>query len=144
MTTAALWRNQRPDSFISSVKGLKSFKIIQLAKDKSRKLIGYFETWDDMQTALNTPSTWNNIVLHWKKHDSISQPKNSSSRDFLSTKKKKDSRKSSDNEKTKKSSKKSTQDKSKKQKSSKKKDKSRDKSKAKILAELIGLLRNLF
>ena len=96
-----------------------------------------------MQTALHTPSTWNNIVLHWKKHDSISQPKNSS-RDFTSTKNKRTRKSTSDKDKTKKSSKKSTQDKSKKQKKSVKKDKSRDKSKAKILAELIDLLRKLF
>ncbi|PKB92361.1 hypothetical protein RhiirA5_445003 [Rhizophagus irregularis] len=47
MTLAALWKDSRPHSFLSAIKGLKSFKIIQTAKG-DRKFIGYFEKWVDM------------------------------------------------------------------------------------------------
>uniref|UniRef100_U9UX54 Uncharacterized protein n=1 Tax=Rhizophagus irregularis (strain DAOM 181602 / DAOM 197198 / MUCL 43194) TaxID=747089 RepID=U9UX54_RHIID len=57
MTLAALWKDSRPHSFLSAVKGLKSFKIIQTAKG-DRKFIGYFEKWVDMRTALDNQYTW--------------------------------------------------------------------------------------
>lgn len=42
MTLAALWINHHPHTFISTIKGLKNFKIIQTVQGK-HKLIGYFE-----------------------------------------------------------------------------------------------------
>ncbi|PKY58109.1 hypothetical protein RhiirA4_549939 [Rhizophagus irregularis] len=52
MTSAALWIDHRPHTFLSSIRGLKSFKIIQTARGE-RKLIGYFEKWVDMRNALD-------------------------------------------------------------------------------------------
>ncbi|GBC39765.2 hypothetical protein GLOIN_2v1868094 [Rhizophagus irregularis DAOM 181602=DAOM 197198] len=62
MTLAALWKDSRSHSFLSAVKGLKSFKIIQTAKG-DRKFIGYFEKWVDMRTALDNQYTWEQVNL---------------------------------------------------------------------------------
>ncbi|RGB31130.1 hypothetical protein C1646_764454 [Rhizophagus diaphanus] len=53
MSLATLWTDHRPHSFLSQIKGLKSFKIIQTARGE-RKLVGYFEKWEDMRNVLNT------------------------------------------------------------------------------------------
>ena len=64
MTLATLWKDSRPHSFLAAVKGLKSFKIIQTAKG-DRKLIGYFEKWVDMRTALDNQYVWEQSNLSW-------------------------------------------------------------------------------
>ncbi|CAB4395665.1 unnamed protein product [Rhizophagus irregularis] len=73
MTLAALWKDSRSHSFLSAVKGLKSFKIIQTAKG-DRKFIGYFEKWVDMQIALDNQYTWEQVNLSWNRHVLPKQP----------------------------------------------------------------------
>ncbi|CAB5296402.1 unnamed protein product [Rhizophagus irregularis] len=73
MTLATLWKDSRPHSFLSAIKGLKSFKIIKTAKGE-RKFIGYFEKWVDMRTALDNHYTWEQINLSWNRHVPPKQP----------------------------------------------------------------------
>ncbi|CAB4430973.1 unnamed protein product [Rhizophagus irregularis] len=64
MTLATLWKDNHPHSFLIAIKGLKSFKIIQTAKGE-RKLIGYFEKWVDMRSALDNQYVWEQNNLSW-------------------------------------------------------------------------------
>ncbi|PKK59671.1 hypothetical protein RhiirC2_794499 [Rhizophagus irregularis] len=124
MTLATLWTEHRPHSFLTNIKGLKSFKIIQTAQG-DRKLIGYFERWEDMQTALNNQFSYGgnaNKTNNASRSQSTKNNKNS----------KKDSKKKSSETKSKKP---NLQD--------KKKDKSRKVSRSKILAEILDTLRKL-
>ncbi|GBB89466.1 hypothetical protein RclHR1_16160002 [Rhizophagus clarus] len=53
MTDASLFPNGRPHQFLLD-SGIKSFKIVKEV-DGSRKLIGYFDTWDHVSTRINNP-----------------------------------------------------------------------------------------
>src|SRR5277367_4869924 len=53
-------------TLITSV-GAMAFKIIQLA-DKSRKLVGYFATWNAVQQARACTPSWGDVNLEWKRH----------------------------------------------------------------------------
>ncbi|CAB4436722.1 unnamed protein product [Rhizophagus irregularis] len=72
MTLAALWIDRLPHTFLSSVRGLKSFKIIQTARGE-RKLIGYFEKWVDMWNALDNQFVWNHQNLSWNRYEPPTQ-----------------------------------------------------------------------
>ncbi|UZO20739.1 uncharacterized protein OCT59_013157 [Rhizophagus irregularis] len=58
MTLAVLWVDCLPHTFLSLIRGLKSFKIVQTAQGE-HKLIGYFEKWVDMWNALDNQFVWN-------------------------------------------------------------------------------------
>jgi hypothetical protein len=70
MTMASLMTNGSVSSLLSSV-GARAFKIIQLA-DKSRKLVGYFDTWNAVQQARACTPSWCDVKLEWKRHFSPS------------------------------------------------------------------------
>jgi hypothetical protein len=59
MTTASLWVDQKPHEFLTSAE-VKSFKIINLGKGK-RKLVGYFENWEILRTALETKQVFHPV-----------------------------------------------------------------------------------
>ncbi|GBB91314.1 hypothetical protein RclHR1_18500003 [Rhizophagus clarus] len=63
MTDASLFPNGRPHKFLLD-SGIKSFKIVKEV-DGSRKLIGYFDTWDHVSTRINNPQLWNNVRISW-------------------------------------------------------------------------------
>ncbi|GBB93131.1 hypothetical protein RclHR1_21140002 [Rhizophagus clarus] len=63
MTDASLFPNERPHQFLLD-SGIKSFKIVKEV-DRSRKLIGYFNTWDHVSTLINNPQLWNNVRISW-------------------------------------------------------------------------------
>ncbi|GBB86939.1 hypothetical protein RclHR1_01340006 [Rhizophagus clarus] len=44
--------------------GIKAFKIVKEV-DGSRKLIGYFDTWDRVSTRINNPQLWNDVRISW-------------------------------------------------------------------------------
>ena len=73
MTSAALWTDRHPHSFLSAIKGLKSFKIVQTARGE-HKLIGYFKKWVDMREALDKQLTWEEQILRWNRHTPPKQP----------------------------------------------------------------------
>ncbi|PKY41976.1 hypothetical protein RhiirA4_455689 [Rhizophagus irregularis] len=56
------------NAFLSSVRGLKSFKIIQTAQGE-HKLIGYFEKWVDMRNALDNQFVWDQQNLSWNRYE---------------------------------------------------------------------------
>ncbi|PKY51484.1 hypothetical protein RhiirA4_407468 [Rhizophagus irregularis] len=124
MTLAALWVDRLPHTFLSSIRGLKSFKIIQTARGE-RKLIGYFEKWVDMRTALDNQFLWDQQNLSWNRYE----PPLQQTRSYGSNANK--------NQRT--SGKETKSEKPKKQK----KDKSRKASRSKVLAEIIDVLRKL-
>ncbi|CAB4418823.1 unnamed protein product [Rhizophagus irregularis] len=141
MTIAALWKDHRPHSFLSAIKGLKSFKIIQTARG-DRKLIGYFEKWVDMRTALDNQFDWEQLHLSWNRHDSPSQRTrsfgNNTNKDWQRTSGSRQTDKSKQNSKN--SKKKPQEAKSEKHKKQKK-DKSRKTSRSKVLAEILDVLQ---
>ncbi|GBB99959.1 hypothetical protein RclHR1_36990002 [Rhizophagus clarus] len=63
MSDASLFPNGRPHQFLLD-SDIKSFKIIKEV-DGSRKLIGYFNTWDHVSICINNPQFWNNIRISW-------------------------------------------------------------------------------
>jgi hypothetical protein len=158
----SLWHDRHPhEAIIKS--GLKSFKIIQNARTKDRKLIGYFESWDLMRAALDTPFNYEGLTLPWSRSDPPKQQKKlgdkstsaanvagSKPKGTLKTSSKKEntsstkvSRSKKNSEKTNKSTKKSKNDKSKKSKKDKQSDKSRKGSKEQLLAGILDALRKL-
>ncbi|GET54470.1 hypothetical protein GLOIN_2v1765605 [Rhizophagus irregularis DAOM 181602=DAOM 197198] len=117
MTLAALWTDRRPHSFLSAIKGLKSFKIVQTARGE-RKLLGFFERWVDMRAALENQVIWENYNLSQKTKKTQQNSKNSKKKLEETTSKKPDEQKN-------------------------KKDKSCSKLKDKVLVEILDLLRKL-
>ncbi|CAB5345772.1 unnamed protein product [Rhizophagus irregularis] len=145
MTLAALWTDRRPHSFLSAIKGLKSFKIVQTARGE-RKLLGFFERWVDMRTALENQVIWENYNLSWNRHAPPTQPTRShgdrANKNRNRTSRSQKTEKTQQNSKN--SKKKPEETTSKKPNGQKnKKDKSRSKSKDKVLAEILDLLRKL-
>ncbi|GBB97680.1 hypothetical protein RclHR1_30370003 [Rhizophagus clarus] len=63
MTDVSLFPNGRSHQFLLD-SGIKSFKIVKEV-DGSRKLIGYFDTWDHVSTRINNPQLWNDVRLSW-------------------------------------------------------------------------------
>ncbi|GBC02134.1 hypothetical protein RclHR1_04470013 [Rhizophagus clarus] len=63
MMNASLFPNGRLHQFLLD-SGIKSFKIVKEI-DGSKKLIGYFDTWDHVSTCINNPQLWNDIRLSW-------------------------------------------------------------------------------
>ncbi|GBC00095.1 hypothetical protein RclHR1_37440001 [Rhizophagus clarus] len=63
MTDASLFPNGRPHQFLLD-SGIKSFKIVKEVNG-SRKLIGYFDTWDHVSTRINNPQLWNDVRISW-------------------------------------------------------------------------------
>ncbi|PKY33447.1 hypothetical protein RhiirB3_532482 [Rhizophagus irregularis] len=121
MTLAALWKDGRSHSFLSAVKGLKSFKIIQTAKGNQQ------------------------VNLSWNRHVPPKQPirsqgnnTNKNQRTSGSQQTQKKQQNSSKNSK-----KKPQETKSDKKSKKDKKDKSRKASRSKILVEIIDVLRKL-
>ena len=47
--------------------GLKHFKLIQTV-NKKRKLIGYVETWQQLNKRICTPTPWGDSALDWQRH----------------------------------------------------------------------------
>ena len=146
MIVATLWTDHRPHSFLSAIKGLKSFKIIQTARGEC-KLIGYFEKWVDMREALDKQLTWEEHILSWNRHTPLKQPTRSHGSYINKNQRTSRSQKTEKTQPNSKNSKKKPEEtKSKKpeeQKKKKKKDKSRSGSRSKVLAEILDLLRKL-
>ncbi|CAB5389180.1 unnamed protein product [Rhizophagus irregularis] len=145
MTLAALWTDRRPHSFLSAIKGLKSFKIVQTARGE-HKLLGFFERWVDMRTALENQVIWENYNLSWNRHAPPTQPTRShgdrANKNRNRTSRSQKTEKTQQNSKN--SKKKPEETTSKKPNGQKnKKDKSCSKSKDKVLAEILDLLRKL-
>ena len=143
MIIAALWKDHRPHSFLSAIKGLKSFKIIQTARG-DRKLIGYFEKWVDMRNALDNQFVWDQLNLSWNRYEPPTQQTRSHGSNTDKNQRTSRSQSTAKNQQgNSKSSKKKPEetksDKSKKQK----KDKSHKASRSKVLAEIIDVLRKL-
>ncbi|GBB92881.1 hypothetical protein RclHR1_20710005 [Rhizophagus clarus] len=63
MTDTSLFPNGRPHQFLLD-SGIKSFKLVKEV-DGSRKLIGYFDTWDHVSTRINNPQFWNDVKISW-------------------------------------------------------------------------------
>ncbi|GBC01285.1 hypothetical protein RclHR1_04130001, partial [Rhizophagus clarus] len=63
MTDASLFPNRCSYQFLLD-SGIKSFKIVKEV-DGSRKLIGYFDTWDHVSTCINNPQLWNDVRISW-------------------------------------------------------------------------------
>ncbi|GBB97574.1 hypothetical protein RclHR1_03000017 [Rhizophagus clarus] len=63
MTDASLFPNGRPHQFLLD-SGIKSFKIVK-EMDRSKKLIGYFDTWDNVSNCINNPQLWNGVRISW-------------------------------------------------------------------------------
>ncbi|GBB86119.1 hypothetical protein RclHR1_12580007 [Rhizophagus clarus] len=63
MTDAFLFLNSHPHQFLLD-SGIKSFKIVKEV-DGSRKLIGYFDTWDHVSIRINNPQLWNDVRISW-------------------------------------------------------------------------------
>ncbi|GBB89481.1 hypothetical protein RclHR1_16180007 [Rhizophagus clarus] len=63
MTDASLFPNGHPHQFLLD-SGIKSFILVKEV-DGSRKLIGYFDTWDHISTRINNPQLWNGVRLSW-------------------------------------------------------------------------------
>ncbi|GBB98933.1 hypothetical protein RclHR1_33690002 [Rhizophagus clarus] len=63
MMDASLFPNGRPYQFLLD-SGIKSFKLVKEV-DGSRKLIGYFDTWDHVFTRINNPQFWNDVRISW-------------------------------------------------------------------------------
>ncbi|CAB4492754.1 unnamed protein product [Rhizophagus irregularis] len=109
-----------------------------------RKLIGYFEKWVDMRTALDNQFDWEQLHLSWNRHDSPSQRTrsfgNNTNKDRQQTSGSRQTDKSKQNSKN--SKKKPQEAKSEKHKKQKK-DKSRKTSRSKVLAEILDVLRKL-
>ncbi|GBB86229.1 hypothetical protein RclHR1_12670002 [Rhizophagus clarus] len=63
MTDTSLFPNGRPHQFLLD-SGIKSFKIVKEV-DGSRKLIGYFDTWDNVSVCINNSQFWNNVRISW-------------------------------------------------------------------------------
>jgi hypothetical protein len=154
----SLWHDRHPHEAIVK-SGLKSFKIIQNARTKDRKLIGYFESWDIMRAALDTPFNYEGLTLPWSRSDppkqqrkvddkststkvAGSKPKGALKTTKANTSSTKVSR-SKNSAKTNKSTKKLKKDESKKSKKDKKSDKSRKGSKEELLAGILDALRKL-
>ncbi|CAB5373155.1 unnamed protein product [Rhizophagus irregularis] len=143
MTLATLWKDSRPHSFLSAVKGLKSFKIVKTAKGE-RKFIGYFEKWVDMRTALDNHYTWEQINLSWNRHVPPKQPTRSQGNNTNKNHRTSRSQQTQNQQNSLKNSKKKPQETKSDKKSKKdKKDKSRKASRSKVLAEIIDVLRKL-
>ena len=70
MTTASLVANGNASPILTSV-NVRAFKLIQLP-NKSRKLVGYFATWNDVQQARLSTPTWADENLEWVRHFSPS------------------------------------------------------------------------
>ena len=68
MTESALFTNRSVSSFIAA-SGAKFFKVI-MEPNKKRKLIGYFSSWDNLQTCRHTSQRWNDINVNWIRHSS--------------------------------------------------------------------------
>ncbi|PKY55900.1 hypothetical protein RhiirA4_475734 [Rhizophagus irregularis] len=143
MTLATLWKDNHPHSFLTAIKGLKSFKIIQTAKGE-RKLIGYFEKWVDMRSALDNQYVWEQNNLSWSRYEPLTQP--TRSRGINTNKNQERTSRSPRTDKNQQNSKNSDK-KPKEMKSDKpnkqKKDKSRKESRSKVLAEILDLLRKI-
>ncbi|GBC03396.1 hypothetical protein RclHR1_00510027 [Rhizophagus clarus] len=63
MIDTSLFPNGRPHQFLLD-SWIKSFKLVKEV-DSSRKLIGYFDTWDHISTRINNPQFWNNVQISW-------------------------------------------------------------------------------
>ncbi|CAB4403567.1 unnamed protein product [Rhizophagus irregularis] len=146
MTLATLWKDRHPHSFLSAIKGLKSFKIIQTARGE-RKLIGYFERWVDVRTALDNQLIWDNTNLQWKRHVPPTQPTRSrggdANKNHNRTSRSQKTEKTQPNSKNSKKKPEETKSKKPEEQKKKKKDKSRGGSRSKVLAEILDLLRKL-
>ncbi|CAB4420313.1 unnamed protein product [Rhizophagus irregularis] len=146
MTLATLWKDGHPHSFLSAIKGLKSFKIIQTARGE-RKLIGYFERWVDVRTALDNQLIWDNTNLQWKRHVPPTQPTRSrggdANKNHNRTSRSQKTEKTQLNSKNSKKKPEETKSKKPEEQKKKKKDKSRGGSRSKVLAEILDLLRKL-
>uniref|UniRef100_U9SU73 Uncharacterized protein n=1 Tax=Rhizophagus irregularis (strain DAOM 181602 / DAOM 197198 / MUCL 43194) TaxID=747089 RepID=U9SU73_RHIID len=139
MTVATLWKDHHPHSFLTAINGLKSFKIVQTAKG-DRKLIGYFEKWVDMRTALDNQFDWEQLHLSWNRHDSpLQRTRSFGNNTNKDQKRTSGSRQTDKSQKNSKNPKKKPPEKHKKQK----KDKSRKTSRSKVLAEILDVLRKL-
>ena len=66
MTMASLITNGTANPFLTNI-GVRSFKIIQLP-DKSRKLVGFFETWSAVQQVKYGTHPWRDGQLKWSSH----------------------------------------------------------------------------
>ena len=143
MTIAALWKDHRPHSFLSAIKGLKSFKIIQTARG-DRKLIGYFEKWVDMRSALDNQYVWEQTNLSWSRYEPLTQPTRSRGNNTNKNQERtsRSPRTDKNQQNSKNSNKKPKETKSDKPKKQKK-DKSRKESRSKVLAEILDLLRKI-
>ncbi|RGB21491.1 hypothetical protein C1646_787072 [Rhizophagus diaphanus] len=143
MMIAALWKESHPHSFLSSIKGLKSFKIIQTARGE-RKLIGYFEKWIDMRNALDNQFAWENVKLSWNRHDPLTQPTRSRGDNTnKNCNRTLGSQSTSKNQQNSKNSKKKPEETKSKKPEKQKKDKSYKASRSKVLAEILDTLRKL-
>ena len=63
MTDTSLFPNGCLHQFLLD-SDIKSFKIVKEV-DGSRKMIGYFDTWDHVSTRINNPQLWNDVRISW-------------------------------------------------------------------------------
>ncbi|EXX73428.1 hypothetical protein RirG_060370 [Rhizophagus irregularis DAOM 197198w] len=68
MMMATLWTDCKPGEFLMKC-GASSFKVIQTSKGR-RKLVAYFENWETILRALDTPQFFvpNGKELKWCRH----------------------------------------------------------------------------
>ncbi|GBC03923.1 hypothetical protein RclHR1_00540033 [Rhizophagus clarus] len=66
MPDVFLFLNRHPHQFLLD-SSIKSFKIIKEV-DRSRKMIGYFNTWDHVSTHINNPQLWNDKRISWYRY----------------------------------------------------------------------------
>ncbi|GBC23774.1 hypothetical protein GLOIN_2v1662849 [Rhizophagus irregularis DAOM 181602=DAOM 197198] len=142
MTYAALWVDHLPHTFLSSVRGLKSFKIIQTARGE-RKLIGYFEKWVDMRNALDNQFVWDLQNLSWNRYEPPMQQTRSHGSNANKNQGTSRSQSTNKHQRNSKNSKKKPEETKSEKPKKHKKDKSRKSSRSKVLAEVIDVLRKL-
>ena len=142
MTIAALWIDRLPHTFLSSVRGLKSFKIIQTARGE-RKLIGYFEKWVDMRNALDNQFVWDHQNLSWNRYEPPTQQTRSHGSNANKNQRTSGSQSTNKHQRNSKNSKKKPEETKSEKLKKQKKDKSRKALRSKVLAEIIDVLRKL-
>jgi hypothetical protein len=142
MTYTALWIDRLPHTFLSSVRGLKSFRIIQTARGE-RKLIGYFEKWVDMRNALDNQFVWDHQNLSWNRYEPPMQQTRSHGSNANKNQGTSRSQSTNKHQRNSKNSKKKPEETKSEKPKKQKKDKSRKASRSKVLAEIIDVLRKL-
>ena len=73
MMTEALYQHNAIHNFLTMT-GIKAFKIVK-NPDGTRKLLGFYETFDAQREGLDTQQAWGKNLLKWDIPPSVTKPK---------------------------------------------------------------------